>query len=186
MTTHLKFRIGEKWICIEGGNGYAPDHPDRVTFAVRDVKANGKPGCRVAANFSVRRRTVLEIGLRLFEIAGRMTPETTWQNSQTVGETGQPPLTFTFAEVDRAVLDRLLADKPLNFARHAYASAERRSARMPILRAAQRVLEHCDDETAAGLQVLVAAADQAGGFPAKPIVGFDAAEFQVDSDAATH
>ncbi|CAE6968170.1 hypothetical protein [Paraburkholderia domus] len=105
MTTHLKFRIGEKWICMEDGNGYAPDHPDHVTFAVRDVKANGKPGCRGAANFSVRRRTVL---------------------------------------------DRLLADRPLNFARHAYASAERLRARKPVLRATQRVLEHCDDETAAG------------------------------------
>jgi hypothetical protein len=59
MTTHLKFRIGEKWICIEDGNDYAPDHPDHVTFAVRDVKASGKPGGRVAANFSVRRRAVL-------------------------------------------------------------------------------------------------------------------------------
>ncbi|CAE6925890.1 hypothetical protein R69927_06839 [Paraburkholderia domus] len=125
MTTHLKFRIGEKWICIEDGTGYAPDYPDHVTFAVRDVKANCKPGGPVAANFSVRRRTVLEIGLQLLELAERMTPETTWQNSQTEGETGQAPLTFTFAEVDRAVLDRLLADRPLNFARHAYASAER-------------------------------------------------------------
>ncbi|MFM0514657.1 hypothetical protein [Paraburkholderia sp. RL17-373-BIF-A] len=186
MTTHLKFRIGEKRICIEDGTRYAPDHPDHVTFAMRDVKANGKPGGRVAANFSARRRTVLEIALRLFELAERMTPETTWQNSQTVGETGQPPLKFTFAEANRAVLNRLLADRPLNFARHAYASTERLRARKPVLRAAQRVLEHCDDETAAGLHVLIAAADPAGGFPAKPIVGFDAAEFQVDSDAATH
>ena len=186
MTTHLKFRIGEKWICIEDGSGYAPEHPDYVTFAIRDAKPNGKPGSRSAANFSVHRRTVLEIGLRLLELADRMTPETTWQSSHAVGEKGQPPLTFTFGEDDRAVLDRLLADKPLNFARHVYASAERLRARMPILRAAQRVLEHCDDETAAGLHVLIAAADQAGGFPAKPIVGFDAAEFEVNSDAATH
>jgi hypothetical protein len=186
MTTHLKFRIGEKWIYIEDGNGYAPDHPDHVTFAVRDVKVNGKPGGRVTANFSVRRRTVLEIGLRLLDLADRMTPETTWQNSQTVGGSGQPPLTFTFGEDDRVVLDRLLADRPLNFARHAYASAERLRARMPVLRAAQRLLEHCDDDTAAGLHVLIAAADQAGGFPAKPTVGFDAAEFEVNCDAATH
>ena len=136
MTTHLKFRIGEKWIYIEDGNGYAPDHPDHVTFAVSDVKANGKSGGRVTANFSVRRRTVLEIALRLLEFADRMTPETTWQNSQTVGENGQPPLTFTFGADDRVVLDRLLADRPLNFARHAYASAERLRARMPLLRAA--------------------------------------------------
>ncbi|MEW6347314.1 MAG: hypothetical protein AB1704_42355 [Pseudomonadota bacterium] len=136
MTTHLKFRIGEKWVCVEDGNGYAPEHPDYVTFAIRDAKPNGKPGGRSDANFSVHRRTVLEIGLRLLELAERMTPETTWQNSQTVGETGQAPLTFTFAEVDRAVLDRLLADRPLNFAHHAYASAERLRA-SPSRRAAR-------------------------------------------------
>ena len=186
MTTHLKFRIGAKRICIEDGNGYALDDPDYVTFAVRDVKAGGKPGGRVAANFSVRRRTVLEIALRLLELADRMTREITRQNSQTVGENGQPPLTFTFGTDDRVVLDRLLADRPLNFARHAYASAERLRARMPLLRAAQRVLEHCDDETAAGLHVLIAAADQAGGFFARPIVGFFAVELQVNSDASTH
>lgn len=186
MKTDIRFRIGDKWICVEGGNGYAPDHPDYVTFAVREARANGKPGGRVAANFSVRRRAVQELGLRLLDLADRMTPETTWQNSQTVGETGQPPLLFTFGDDDRAVRERLLADKPANFARHVYASAERLRARMPILRAAQRVLEHCDDEPAAGLHVLVAAADQAGGFPARPVVGFDAAEFQIDSDTPTH
>lgn len=186
MTTHLKFRIGEKWICIEDGTGHAPDHPDRLTVAVRNVKANGKPGGRVAANFCVRQRTVQEIRLRLLELAGRMTPETTWQNSKMVGETGQPPLTFTFGEDDRAVLDRLLADRPLNFARHTYASAKRLHARMPVLRAAQRELEHREDGTAAGLHVLIAAVDQAGGISGKPIVGFNAAELKVNSDAATH
>ena len=63
---------------------------------------------------------------------------------------------------------------------------ERLRARMPVFRAAQRVLEHCDDEAAAGLHVLIATADQAGGFPGKPIVGLNAAEFEVNSDAATH
>jgi hypothetical protein len=57
---------------------------------------------------------------------------------------------------------------------------------MPILRAAQSVLAHCHDETAAELYVLIAAADQTGGLLAKPIVGFDAAAFQLDVDAATH
>ncbi|MDR6449677.1 hypothetical protein J2794_005815 [Paraburkholderia terricola] len=189
MKTHLKFRIGEKWICVEGGNGYAPDQPDHVTFAVRDVKANGKPGSRVDANLSVPRRELLEIALSILELADRMTPETTWMNSETVGCAGQP-LPLHFGDDHARMTERVTGDRPLNFARNAYAKFERLRARMPILRAAQSVLEHCDDETAAGLYVLIAAADQTGGLPAKPIVGSDAAEFEVesqlDSDASGH
>jgi hypothetical protein len=178
MTTHLKFRIGNKWVCVEGGNGYAPEHPDHVTFAVREAKPNGKPGSRIDANLSVPRRAVLQIALSMLELADRMTPETTWINSETVGCAGQP-LLLHFGDDHARMTERVTGDRPLNFARHAYAKFER-------LRAAQSVLEHCDDETAAGLYVLIAAADQTGGLPAKPIVGFDAAAFQLDVDAATH
>jgi len=185
MTTHLKFRIGDKCVCAEGGNGYAPEHPDHVTFAVREAKPNGKPGSRIDANLSVPRRAVLQIALSMLELADRMTPETTWINSETVGCAGQP-LLLHFGDDHARMTERVTGDRPLNFARNAYAKFERLRARMPILRAAQSVLEHCDDETAAGLYVLIAAADQTGGLPAKPIVGFDAAAFQLDVDAATH
>ncbi|MDR6412991.1 hypothetical protein [Paraburkholderia terricola] len=185
MKTHLKFRIGDTWVCVEDGKGYASEHPDHVTFAVREAKPDGKPGNRVDANLSVPRRELLAIALSMLELADRMTPETTWMNSETVGCIGQP-LPLHFGDDHARMTERVTGDRPLNFARNAYAKFERLRARMPILRAAQSVLEHCDDETAAGLYVLIAAADQTGGLPARPVVGFDAADLQLDSDASTH
>ncbi|WP_217497475.1 hypothetical protein [Trinickia violacea] len=63
------------------------------------------------------------------------------------------------------MIERLSADRPIDFARHVYASAERLRIRMPILRAAQCVLEYCDDETASGLHSILAAVDMHGCLP---------------------
>jgi len=174
MNANIKLRVGDMWLCVEDGTGYAPEHPDYVTMCLRESKPNKQPGRRTAANFAVKRNTVLRLALELLELADRMTPETTWSSSQTVGDGGQPPMVLNFGEVDRALLERLHPDAPLNLARHAYASVEKLRARMPVLRAAQRVLEHCDDETASALHVLIASADHRNGLRFRPAAEFDA------------
>ena len=165
MRTYVKFPIGDKWICVEDGGSCGPEDPDHVTFAVREAKANGKPGVQIAARFAVRRNRVLELALRLLVLADRMTPETTWANSQAVPDGGQSPQVFDGAEVDRALVERLRGDAPPDLACNASAKSERLLQRLSVLRAAQGLLEHCDDETAARLQVLIAAADLHGGLP---------------------
>lgn len=62
---------------------------------------------------------------------------------------------------------------------------ERLRTRMPVLHAAQAVLEHCDG-TAAGLHVLIAAADLNGGLPVNRIAGFDAREYPINHEAIAH
>lgn len=174
MNANIKLRIGGTWFCVEEGTGYAPEHPDYVTICLRESKPNKQPGRRTAADFAVKRSTVLRLALDLLELADRMTPETTWSSSQTVGDSGQPPMVVNFGEVDRALLEWLHPDAPLNLARHAYAGVEKLRARMPVLRAAQRVLEHCDDQTVVSLQVLIASAEQFNGAPIKLTVGLQA------------
>jgi hypothetical protein len=186
MTTHVKFPIGDKWVCVEDGGGCVPEHPDHVTFAVCEAQTNGRPGARVAARFAVRRHRVLELALRLLELADRMTPETTWANSRAVLDEGQPPQVFEGGEGDRALVERLIGDAPLNFARNAWAKSERLRARMPVLRAAQGLLEHCDDDTAASLHVLIAAADLHGGLPVQLVVARADTDFPPDSGIARH
>jgi len=174
MSANIKLRIGSMWFCVEDGTGYVPEHPDYVTICLRESKPKKQPGRRTAADFAVKRNTVLRLALELLELADRMTPETTWSSSQTVGDSGQPPMVVNFGEVDRALLESLHPDAPLNLTRHAYASVEKLRARMPVLRAAQHVLEHCDDETAAGLHVLIASADHRNGLRLRPAAGCDA------------
>jgi hypothetical protein len=174
MSANIKFPVGGAWFCVEDGTGYSDEHPDYVTFCLRESRPNKQPGRRTAVNFAVKRSRVLRLALELLELADRMTPETTWSSSQTVGDGGQPPMVLHFGEADEALLKRLSPDAPLNFARHAYASVEKLRARMPVLRAAQRVLEHCDDETAAALHVLITSADHRNGLRFRPAAGFDA------------
>jgi hypothetical protein len=137
MTTHLKFRIGDKWVSVEGGNGYAPEYPDHVTFAVREAKPNGKPGSQIGANLSVPRSAVLQIALSMLELADRMTPETTWINSETVGCAGQW-LLLHLGDDRARMTERVTGDRPLNFARNAYAKFERPRAYADPARCAKR------------------------------------------------
>jgi hypothetical protein len=189
MNADITLRIGDAWLCVEDGTGYAPEHPDYVTFCLRESKQNKQPGRRTAADFAVKHNTVLHLALELLELADRMTPETTWSSGQTVGNSGQPPMVVNFGEVDRALLERLHPEASLNLARHAYASVEKLRARMPVLRAAQRVLEHCDDKAAASLQVLIASAEHFKGAPIKLTVALQAMPDAADDvcvDAIQH
>jgi hypothetical protein len=168
MKTAIRFQIGSTWLCFEEGDGYAPGHPDRVAVALRANRPEGRPGRRIAANLTTQREEILALGLRLLDLADRMTPETSWSLSRTAGDTSVRPAPVNFGPADRDLVERLSAERPIDFARHVYASAERLRTRMPILRAAQCVLGHCDDETAAGLHAILATIDMHGCLLFKP------------------
>jgi hypothetical protein len=168
MKTAIKFQIGSMWFCVENSRGVASGYPDEVTVTLRESRVNGRPGRRIEANPGTQRNEILALGLRLLDLADRMTPETTWSASRIVHGDGHPPRTFNLGAADLELVERLAPHKPLDFARHAYESAERLRTRMPILRAAQSVLEHCDNETANGLYVILAAADMYGRLPFRP------------------
>lgn len=165
MTTHVKFPIGDKWICVEDGRRCVPEHLDHVIF-----EANGLPGARIAARFAVRRQKVTELALRLLELADRMTVETSCAYSQAVTVDSQPPQVCADGEEDRARSERLSGDAPLNFGRNTGPKPEYRRARMAVLHAGQHLLEHCDDETAASLYLRIAAADLHGGLRVQLVV----------------
>ena len=61
--------------------------------------------------------------------------------------------------------------------------AERLRTRIPALHAAQAVLEHGDDGTAAGPHVPSSAAEPNGVLPMNRIGGFDAGQYQLDHEA---
>ena len=170
MRTVIRFQIGSTWLCVEDGKGDASEHPDRVTVTLRASRPNGRPGRRIAANLATQRDEILALGLRLLDLADRMTPENTSSSRRTVGDTGDRPGPINFGPGDRDLIERLSADRPIDFARHVYASAERLRIRMPILRAAQCVLESCDDETASGLHSILAAVDMHGCLPFPPVI----------------
>ncbi|WP_206997067.1 hypothetical protein [Trinickia mobilis] len=165
MRTAIRFQIGSTWLCVEDGNGCAPGHPDAVTVALRASRPDGRLGRRIAANHATRRDEILALGLRLLDLADRMTPETFGSSGQTAGDIGESPKSVNFGPGDRDLIEHLSPGRPIDFARHVYAGAERLRARMPILRAAQCVLEHCDDETAKGLHSILAAVDMHGCQP---------------------
>ncbi|QCP48659.1 hypothetical protein FAZ95_05315 [Trinickia violacea] len=165
MKTEIRFRIGSTWLCLESGRGPVPEHPDAVTVTLRRSRTNGRPGRCIEANPGTRRNEILALGLRLVELADRMTPETMWSSNQTVQSDGRPPRALNLDAADRALIEHLSLDRPIDFARHVYESSERLHARMPILRAAQSVLGHCDDETAADLYLLLVFADMHGCLP---------------------
>jgi hypothetical protein len=165
MNTNIRFQIGSTWLCVEASKGHAPEHPNDVTVALRESGPNGQPGRRIAANPATQRNEILALGLKLLDLADRMTPKTTWSSSQTAADTTQPPRALNLGAADLELIERPSVDNPIGFARHAFASSERLRARMPILHTAQRVLEHCDDTTATALHVILAAADMLGGLP---------------------
>ncbi|MGV2291756.1 hypothetical protein AAHK20_23800 [Trinickia sp. YCB016] len=165
MRTAIRFQIGSTWLCVEDGNGDVPEHPDRVTVTLRASRPNGRPGRRIAASLATRRDEILALGLRLLDLADRMKPEASWSSSQTMSGSGGRAASANFGPGDRDLIERLSADRPIDFARHVYASAERLRVRMPILRAAQCVLESCDDKTASGLHAILAAVDMHGRLP---------------------
>ncbi|MEM5389827.1 hypothetical protein VSR68_40805 [Paraburkholderia phymatum] len=147
MTTHPQFRVGDSLIGAEGGSSYGPDLPDPVSFAVCGVKRGGKSVRRKAVNLALPRRTVLRIALRMLAHADGMMPDTTSINREAAACAGHPPQVLNHREEDRGLIDRLRDNVTLNF------------ARMPALHAAQAMLEHCDEGTAAGPRLLIAAAD---------------------------
>jgi hypothetical protein len=167
MNTDIKFRIGSTWLCIESADGPAPGHPDSVTVALRRSRSRGQPGRRIEANPGTQRCEILALGLRLLELADRMTPETTWSESQAAHGGARPPRVLNLGAAERELIERLSPDQPIDFARHVYQCSERLRVRMPILRAAQSVLEHCNDETAAGLYLMLATADMYGYLPVR-------------------
>jgi len=169
MTTHVKFPIGDKWICVEDGRLCVSERPDHVTFAVHEAEANGLPGARIAARFGVRRQKVIELALRLLELADRMTAETSCAYSQAVTVESQPPQLCDDGEENRDRVKRLSGDAPLKFGRNARAKPEYRRARMAVLHAGQHLLEH-GDETAASLYLRIPAADLHGGLRVQLVV----------------
>jgi len=176
MRIPIRFQIDSIWLCVEDGNGDASEHPDRVTVTLRASRPNGRPGRRIAANLATQRNEILALGLRLLDLADRMTPETSRWSCQTAGAAGDRLAPVNFGPGDRDLIERLAADRPIDFARHVYASAERLRIRMPILRAAQCVLEYCDDETASGLHSILAAVDMHGCLPFRPVTALDAVQ----------
>ncbi|WP_176057068.1 hypothetical protein [Paraburkholderia sp. BCC1876] len=66
---------------------------------------------------------------------------------------------------DRELIDRLSVDEPIEFARYVADCERRLHSRMSILRAAQTVLESCDDQAASGLHEILVAVDMSGSLP---------------------
>ena len=170
MKKAIRFRIGTTWLCVEERAGRAPGHPDHVTVALRTNRPDDRPGRRVAANRSTQRDEILALGLRLLELADRMPPESDQPSGCAAGSAGKSGMPLNFGPDERALIDRLAVDNPIDFARYVYDSAERLRARMPILRAAQSVLENCNDETAKGLHTILAATDMLGRLPLQPLL----------------
>lgn len=191
MTQAIRFRIGTTWLCVEDGSGRMPGHPDYVTVALRANRPDDRPGRRIAANRSTQRNEILALGLRLLELADRMSVDSDLTAACAAGHSDKRPVRWNFGPDEQELIDRLSVDSPIDYARHVYDSAGKLQTRMPILRAAQTVLENCDDETARGLHTILAATDMLGELPVRPyLVLLDerpACTRQSDSDGlATH
>ncbi|MFM0592932.1 hypothetical protein [Paraburkholderia dilworthii] len=166
MKKNLKFRIGATWLCIENRDESAPEYPDSVSVVLRQSQSNGQPGRRIEMTPRVQRNAILALGLRLLDLAGRMTPETTSSDSQsTPGNEPSPSLLDEFDATEVELVESLPHEEPVEFARDVSQSAKRLRKRMPILRAAQSVLEQCNDETATRLYLTLVAADMDGSLP---------------------
>lgn len=181
----FRYRIGDTWLCVENGNGYAFRHPSHVTVTLRTNRSDGRPGRRIAVNGLTQRDEILALGLRLLELADGMLPEGSVLPERVAGGEGVASASPSLGASDREFIDRLSADKPIDFARYVLDCAERLRGRMPILRAAQSVLENCNDETAKRLQAILSVADMFGCLPAIP--GFTVATAKPSSayDPAT-
>jgi hypothetical protein len=166
MKKNLRFRIGSNWLCMENSDESAPEYPDSVSVVLRKDQTNGQPGERIDMTSRVRRNAILALGLRLLDLAGRMTPETPAPDSQlTPGDAPSPSLLDDLDAMDVELIESLPHGEPVDFARDVSQSAKRLRKRMPILRAAQSVLEQCDDETATRLYLMLVAADMDGSLP---------------------
>lgn len=165
MRKNLRFRIGSTWLCMENGDESAPEYPDSVSVVLRQNQSNGQPGRRIEMTPRVQRNEILALGLRLLDLAGRMTPETPSDSQSTPGDETSPGLLDDLDAMDVELVESLPHEEPVDFARDVSQSAKRLRKRMPILRAAQSVLEQCDDETATRLYLMLVAADMDGRLP---------------------
>jgi hypothetical protein len=175
---HVKFPIGNQFFAIEAGSGYAAAHPDSVTVAIRERTAKSTPGRRVAADFTVRRAELTDLGLQILELAQNMSPETLWQESGAVGVAhGRlPRLALPLPEQTLPPID---LEKRIQTTRERY---DKLSQRITILRMAQQVLETCDPETAGSLHLLLVCVTHTGKLPMQIVV--DAVEQPVKEEPA--
>jgi hypothetical protein len=171
-STQISFPIGSAFMTVEDGSGVSNSHPDYVSVAMREKTANGKPGRRIAVNFSVRRAAVFKLALQLLELADRMMPETTFQESRVVGDGDRMPALVGRDDQERAALLRLLPQDrdPLAIGKAASVRYDNLKARIPILRQAQKLLEVCDADTAGTLHMLLVCAEHTGKFPVALVI----------------
>jgi hypothetical protein len=155
VSIQFRFLIGRSWLYIDDAGGLVPGHPDFVSLCLRrEEGVDAVDGC-TGDRVTLTRTALLAFALRLLEIADLMLPEALWEADQ-AGHTKNT----ADKEDDPSDLSLLMdPGVPFAFARFHYDNMRRLHARMPILRAAQRLLEYGDESIAENLQAFITAAE---------------------------
>lgn len=146
-------------LCIEGFPGYGSE---MAILSLRSFKENGKTGSRVHVG-NVDRATLIGFAFGLLDVAEKMQPRTTYQQSSCVGTAGQEPTprhTDFWADKD--------PEEPGDIQQRRQSTHDRfckLRKRLPTLQLAQRVLEACDTEVAHTVHYLLTIAEQGEALP---------------------
>lgn len=166
---HLKFGIGNKFVTVEGGAGYAADAKepmyDTVNVVIRSKSASGGLGPIDQRTFDIPREQILAIGLNFLGLASQMTPRTLWARSGTVGSSHKEPSIYHLVEEDRKELEACTNEELKQRHGDVRGQYENMRRRMHTLQRCQRLLETLPDAQAQQLDMLLTFLEGTGSLP---------------------
>ncbi|TAL87331.1 MAG: hypothetical protein EPN74_02085 [Rhodanobacter sp.] len=152
------------WLTVDELHGYGTE---RATLSLRERNRHGQPGKRVGADFGMKRAAVIATAFELLDIADKMLPSTTFATSDTEFCTSAEPIpcndTFLAMEQEETNV-QARCQRAVN----AFSNLRRR---LPTLQRLQRLLEQCDDDIAATMDVMLLMLEQTGDLPFRASVG---------------
>lgn len=167
---HLKLAVGNKFLTVEEGSGYAADSQaapmlDAVNVSIRSKTASGGVGAIDERSLYVKREQILALGLNFLALASQMTPRTMWARSETVGCGHQEPTIIPLLEKDLAALAEWPAEGVKKKYSDTCAQYDNLRRRMHTLQRCQRLLESLPDAEAHQLDMLLACLEGTGSLP---------------------
>lgn len=166
---HLKFAIGNKFVTVEGGAGYAADAKDpmfdTVNVVIRSKNTSGGLGPIDERSFYIQREQILAIGLNFLGLASQMTPRTLWARSGTGGCSHQEPSIYHLVEEDRKELEACTKEDLKQRHADVRGQYENMRRRVHTLQRCQRLLETLPDAQAQQLDMLLTFLEGTGSLP---------------------
>ncbi|WP_454696706.1 hypothetical protein [Achromobacter aegrifaciens] len=148
----MRFAVGQHFVCVEGqpSKGY-------VDFRIREGTVNGRPGRTVSVG-PQRRSELTAIGMGLLAVAGAVTPEQAFDQSQAVGTERKPTNRIPMRASERELVEKIVSAAPgepersIQIVNSMYRKLQRR---MHVVQRCVQLMEVLNDQDAQQIDLLL-------------------------------